>query len=262
MESNLTRCGIVVPTLGNRPDYLRECLSSIRKSGDAAICVVGDESNEINQLLREGLIDILVPDSKAGLPAAINKGFHYLPKQIEFINWIGDDDLLASGSLDTLSLILETQTTISMVFGACTYIDRHGKKVWENRSGQWAVPLLRFGPCLIPQPGALFRRDAFNEVGGLSKDYGWAFDLDLFIKLSKLGKLKYIPQTVSFFRWHQDSLTVGKRIHSVQEASRIRVKHLPAALKLFSPLWEIPVRKITMFAGLHVSRSARNQIPR
>jgi hypothetical protein len=146
-----------------------------------------------------------------------------------------------------------------MVFGSCDYIDPAGKVIWKNKSGQWAVPLLRFGPDLIPQPGALFRRSAFNKAGMLKSKYDWAFDFDLFIELSKLGKLKFVDQTLAQFRWHPESLSVEFRKKSVTEASKVRFSHLPKVLQPISLLWEYPVRQATLMAGKRVTSRANSK---
>lgn len=250
--------GIVVPTLGKRPDYLEKCLKSIRGAGDAYICIVAPEKFDKNAYTDTGLVDQFVPDPGQGVSNAINAGFTSLPPQIEFINWLGDDDLLEKGSLEfALSELVANPETV-MVFGACNYIDPLGKVVWTNKSGQWASPLLHFGPDLIPQPGALYRRSAFAQIGGLSDKYDWAFDFDLFLNLKRIGKLKYLNRTLSSFRWHPQSLSVEFRKKSVHEASLVRVSHLPKFLKSISWLWEHPVRTATLFAGNRLtSRSKR-----
>jgi GT2 family glycosyltransferase len=144
-----------------------------------------------------------------------------------------------------------------LVFGGCDYIDPKGKVVWTNKSGTFTVPLLRFGPNLIPQPGALFRRSAFDKVGGLDTSFAWAFDFELLIKLSKIGKLSYLNKVLSSFRWHPESLSVEYRKKSVAEASRVRVSHRPALLKPGSFIWEMPVRYATLSAGNRVTSKAR-----
>jgi GT2 family glycosyltransferase len=160
-----SKVGIVVPTLGNRPDYLSQCLESIRLAGDAYVVLVAPSTFDVNPLKNAGLVDLFVEDPKTGLPEAINTGIQALPKQVEFANWLGDDDFLAVGSLRLTSQVLESEPNTHFVFGACDYIDSDGSVIWTNKSGQWAVPLLRFGPDLIPQPGSLFRRSSFEEVG-------------------------------------------------------------------------------------------------
>ena len=161
--------------------------------------------------------------------------------------------MLVPGSLGETVQVLDSNPATVLVYGSCDYVDPNGKVVWVNKSGQWASPLLHLGPDLIPQPGALFRRKAFEQVGGLSKNYNWAFDFDLLLKLKRLGKLKYIGKTLARFRWHPESLSVEYRNMSVAEASKVRVSHLPALLRPISYLWEYPVKKATLIAGNRVT---------
>jgi hypothetical protein len=223
------------------------------------VVLVAPETFDQRSLRASGLIDLFVEDPKTGLPEAINAGMKSLPKQIEFVNWLGDDDLLAPGSLLQTSKALEADKKLHFVFGACDYVDPLGRVIWTNKSGQWAVSLLRFGPDLIPQPGALFRRSSFENVGALDSKFGWAFDFDLLLKLSKLGPGKYLPQTVASFRWHPESLSVEFRKKSVAEASAVRVSHLPKLLRPISFVWELPVRQATLFAGGRVTASANKK---
>jgi GT2 family glycosyltransferase len=249
--------GIVVPTLGRRTDYLKQCLQSIRAAGDAHICLVAPKDFDFQPLISSGLADQFVVDPAEGLSEAINNGFAELPIEVEYINWLGDDDLLAPASLNETAQVLDSNPATVLVYGACDYVDPNGKVVWANKSGQWASPLLHFGPDLIPQPGALFRRSAFEQVGGLSKTYDWAFDFDLLLKLKKKGKLRFINKTLASFRWHPESLSVEFRTMSVAEASKVRVSHLPALLRPVSCLWEHPVKKATLIAGNRVTARAK-----
>jgi GT2 family glycosyltransferase len=127
--------------------------------------------------------------------------------------------------------------------------------VLVKRSGSWAVPLLRFGPQLIPQPSAVFRRDAFERIGGLSDKFQFAFDFDLFLKLTKLGRAVFVDQILSSHRWHATSLTFSRRWDSVKEASAVRVSNLSLAIRAISPLWELPVILVTYLIGSFLSSS-------
>ena len=247
------RVGIVVPTLGKRIEYLTDCLASIREAGEAHICLVTPNSTLARELIQAGKVDQMVEDPGGGLAAAINFGISSLPKNIDFVNWLGDDDLLTKKSIYITRSALELDEELVMVFGSCLYIDALSNPIFLNRSGQWAVPLLRCGPDLIPQPGALFRRSAFEKVGGLATDLSWAFDFDLFIKLSKIGKIKFLNETLANFRWHSDSLSVSGRSQSALEASKVRRRSLPKTLRLISLLWEYPVRVATIVAANLVS---------
>ena len=257
-----SRVGIVVPTLGKRPEYLQQCLRSIRAAGNVYILLVSPSSLDTAELLRAGLIDEKVSDPGTGLSEAINLGIKSLPSSVDIVNWLGDDDLLAQDSVEASVRDLQADPKAVMVFGSCEYIDPEGEPLWTNTSGQWAVPLLRFGPDLIPQPGALFRSKTFEKVGGLSSEFDWAFDFDLFIKLSKQGKLVFLNRRLASFRWHPESLSVEYRKKSVAEASQVRKSHLPTALKSVSLLWEYPVIKATLLAGNRLTSRAKKRANR
>ena len=244
----------MVPTIGGRPEYLPLALKSIRDAGNAYILLIGNKGFDAGKFLADGLIDQYLDEPVPGLAAKINFGFRQLPADIEFINWLGDDDLLTPGSLTAAVERMSKPDQPVLVFGGCDYIDPAGKKIFSNKSGSWAVPLLRFGPQLIPQPGALYRRDAFEKVGGLSDKYGWAFDFELFYSLSKIGKAVYLPKVLAQFRWHPGSLSVSRRRESVNEASAVRKSHLPKSLRTVSEIWEWPVRQATYLAGVRVSK--------
>jgi GT2 family glycosyltransferase len=254
------KVGIVVPTIGQRPEYLPLALKSIREAGNAYILLVGNKGFDASSFLAEGLIDQYLDEQDPGLAAKINYGFRSLPKDIRYINWLGDDDLLTKDSLKIALGRITREDSPVLIYGGCEYIDPAGKPIFTNKSGSWAVPLLRFGPQLIPQPGALYRRDAFEELGGLSQRFGWAFDFELFLSLSKKGKVAFVPEVLARFRWHPGSLSVSRRAESVKEASQVRVSHLPKLLKPVSFVWEYPVRIATYLAGIRVSKVLRKSI--
>ena len=241
--------GVVVPTLGTRPEYLRQCLLSIRAAGDARIHIVAPGSLDLASAIELELFDSVIDDPGLGLADAIDAGLRSFPDSVVYINWLGDDDELVAGSLHRTSSVLDDDSRIALVYGGCEYIDGVGKRLWVNKSGKHAKYLMRFGPQLIPQPGALFRRDAYEQIGGLDRRYKWAFDLDLLLRLSRIGKLHFLPATLGRFRWHEGSLSVGGRLGSVREASEIRTAALPTAVRVLAPLWERPIRWAIMRAG-------------
>ncbi len=248
------KTGIVVPTIGTRPEYLPLALKSIRAAGDAYIVLVGNQEFDATEFQKMGLIDKYLKESDPRLPAKINQGFGAMPKEVEYINWLGDDDLLEPNALALAEKILLENSRIALVYGACKYIDSTGKLLWLQKSGPWAARLLRFGPQLIPQPAALYRRKSFEAIGQLSLGYSLAFDFKLFLDLSKLGGTKYLRTPLASFRWHADSLSVKKRRTSVLEASQVRKANLPRVLRPTCEIWEFPIREATYWAGKLLSR--------
>ena len=248
-----TLIGIVIPTLGDRPEYLNESIESIRRGGDSYILIVRPvKARSIDENLAVK-VDRIIDDPGTGLARAINEGIRSLPTEIQFASWLGDDDRLTTQSLSKASRTLEIESSAVFVFGQCQYIDGAGNPLWLNKSGKWTELLMLCGPQLIPQPGSLFRRSSFEQVGGLDESLKWAFDLDLFLKLRKLGKFGFLKEPLAEFRWHEGSLSVGSRQGSVDEASKVRRQHLPQVIKQASVVWEPVLWKIILFAGTRVS---------
>jgi len=248
------RIGVVIPTLGTRLRMLKECLNAARASGADYLLLVSPA--ELSSEIRN-LADQVIPDPGLGLAEAINFGMKNFPDDILYSTWIGDDDLFVDSSLQILRDKLERNRKLSLVYGKCTYINSVGAQIGVNQTGQLATRILGFGPDLIPQPSSLFRLDDFKRLHGLDSQYKNAFDFDLFLKLKKIGKLEYVPEMISYFRWHDDSLSVNQRWRAVKEASKVRRSHLSPPLRAFSFLWEQPVVLITFFAGTLVNHASK-----
>lgn len=247
--------GVVIPTLNTRPLMLKIALDSIPTVGThIAISspLSKDELLSKNHFLHESIhrVDQFILQPELGtLGSKINHALNALPDECTYMTWIGDDDLLATDCIDSSIEYLDRNLDCVMTFGNCCYIDSEGRIIGTNRSGTFARKTLGFGPQLIPQPGAIWRRSAFNFVGGLNPDLNFAFDLDLFIKLNQIGSIHYIPKTVSFFRWHSNSLSVNHRMNSAVEASRVRRSHYRGFIRVLSPPWELLVIAATWMAG-------------
>jgi hypothetical protein len=213
---------IIVPTKLERLDHLRSCISSILKLGLKIVAVVPRESTFIPDLLISPDIDV-IKQNAPGLVNAINQGIEYLPDEVEFFSWLGDDDLLSNSFLEYGINHLLMDTLCVMTYGRCRYIDSKGNLIWINKSGNYAKWILAFGPNLIPQPGSLFRVSAVKKVGMLDNRYQNSFDHDLYLKLKKVGRMKFFPHEFSSFRWHAGSLSVIDRKISCLESKKIRL---------------------------------------
>ena len=248
---------LVVATLGRRPEFLRQTLASIRaQEVPSDIVIVAPLANESVQQAAGEFGARLLPDP-GSLPAAINLGVGESPSTYSYVNWLNDDDLLEPGSLKLTTAALTANLRATVAFGACRYIDTAGRELWISKAGPWAPRILSWGPDLIPQPGMLVRAEAWRQVGGLDESFSFAFDLDLLLKLRKVGPLVDVGQVVSSFRWHADSLTVGDRRTNIAESERAKRQSLSPTARKFTWVWESPVRAATHLAANEVQRRAR-----
>ncbi len=247
---------IVVATLGQRIDFLRQTLTSIREQSlPSDVVIVAPTQIDAVRALAAEFGTQLLPDP-GSLAKAINLGMAAAEPCHEFVNWLNDDDLLEPGALAATVGALDADDSAVVAFGACRYIDPEGRQLWVSKAGPWAPRILKWGPDLIPQPGMLVRTASWRDVGGLDESFRFAFDLDLLLKLQRIGGFVNVGTVVSSFRWHPDSLTVGDRTTSLQESERARRRALSPFARRCSWMWEGPVRLATRVAASEVQRRA------
>lgn len=250
---------IVVPTLGQRLEFLGQTLDSLLTQDVPVevVLVTPVSSVEARALAHER--GVRVVDDPGSLPGAINVGIASAAEHIEYVNWIGDDDLLEPGALRVTMDALALDPGRVLAYGGCRYIDDQGRQLWTSHAGRWATRVLAWGPDLIPQPGMLVRRWAWDRVQGVDESLKFAFDLDLLLKLRQVGAFVDVGAVVSSFRWHPDSLTVSDRSQSLAESEAVKRRFLSPGARSLAWAWEGPVRVATRAAAWEVTRRARNR---
>jgi hypothetical protein len=236
--------GVIVPTMGDRIGFLKDCLASIARQGGVYVVLVSPRP--IAEV--EGLYQKWISDPGIGLSTAINLGEASLPNSVRYFSWLGDDDLLTDNSISLAASRLDKHPAAPFAFGRLEYIDIDGKVFWENIPGPAAVKLAHIGPNRIPQPGSLLRRWSFIAVQGVDEALRFAMDLDLFLKLQRLGKPVYVDFVLAKYRWHSESLSSGQSEKSLRESSSVRLRHAPRGLRGLIFIWE----KIHVFIASQV----------
>jgi GT2 family glycosyltransferase len=81
----------------------------------------------------------------------------------------------------------------------------------------------------LAHPTAMIRRTALDRVAGYRSEFDYADDLDLILRLSEVGRLANLPETVIKYRLHIDSICHTKAelqrqrtLEFVREAHRRR----------------------------------------
>lgn len=258
-STNKPRVLVLMPTLGKRNKLLHQTLESIVAQRPVLfdIVMVFPLKNKETKALAKEFGAIMV-DDPGGISSAVNAGIAAAKPWHEYITWLGDDDLLTPGSLTTSIKALDQDTDAVVAFGYCDYIDLEGKRIFTSRAGSFAPWLMTWGPDLVPMPGLLLRRQALEKVGEFDVNNKWSMDLDMLLRLRKVGKFINTRTSLACFRWHDMSQTVSNRPEVLKEAEMVKRKYLPKSLRIVAPLWERPVRLATNLAVRRVNRLARS----
>lgn len=254
---------VVLPTLGERLDFLEHALESTSALSllvPTTVVVVLPSSATAARAVCGRFGVTLVDDPGTGMAEAINRGLAVATTEKYYV-WVGDDDRLIAPGVAALVRALWRNDSAVVAYGHCDYITSDGTVVARSRAGWWANFLLPWGPNLIPHPGTVIRLRALRARGGFNPQLRYALDLDVFLSLRGRGAFVALPVVSAEFRWHSESLTVADRRASSREAMMVKRAHLPVVLRALSPLWEWPVAWASALAAHLVTTRARRVSP-
>ena len=220
---------IIVATLGER-NTLKQTLNSIViqniRDLEVKIVIPKNKINYLNEIANEVHLTNyqLIEDEGKGLSAAINQGF-YAKGNFEFFSWINDDDELTSGSLNRSVNFLNSNPNKDAVIGNLGYLSLKSNKIITNKVSRINLFISKIGPNIIPQPGSLIRKSAFDKQQLLNENYKYAMDLDMWLRILNNGQIGVIQENQSLMNWHSESITVINRKKASTEAFQIRYKN-------------------------------------
>lgn len=238
------RVRLVVPTNGERPGYLEDCLTSIRRQREPVDLVIVGPAGAA-PLLRQAAERHgcrFVMEEQQGLSNAVNQGWRGATS--DYLAWLGDDDLLTEGSLAAARTKLDRVPTATMVYGRLSVIDSTGATLYTVRPGSFASWFCQYGQNWIGQPGALYRRDAVQRVGMLDPTLRYTMDFDLHLRLRHSGRTAYLPRVLGCFRVHPDSLTVTNP-RPREEGRRVMRRYLGPNVRRLERCWWPAARGIS-----------------
>jgi glycosyltransferase involved in cell wall biosynthesis len=221
---------VVTPVYNGMP-WLPGCICSIaqqRSDVDIEHLVYdGGSTDGSAEWLREhtslGYEAIIGPDD--GQTDALAKGFARGTGDI--FAWLNADDLLEPGALKRVVEVFAADPGLAMVTGACLVINSRGAITGAIPAPRLAtLPGLLRLPDFPPQPATFFSAHAYRSGAGLDRQYDLAMDLDLWLKLVKVGPVKTLPtEVLARFRSHPTAKTAASNGASAREALRIRRRH-------------------------------------
>ncbi len=240
---------IVTPSYNQAP-YLEETIRSVLSQDYPRIEYIimdggsSDGSAEIIRRYEDRLAHWESVKDK-GQTDAINKGFALANGGI--LAWLNSDDVLYPGAVRSAVSYLTEHPDCGLVYGNCDFIDAEGKVIGRFNAKQTDYRRLRQGYVHIPQQASFWRADLWKQVGPLDDTIYFAMDYDLWLRLSKVSRVQYLPETEPWaaFRLHADAKTIAEddrcwpdmlRIHKRDGGSAFSVIHAKYHLrKLLGP---------------------------
>lgn len=162
-----------------------------------------------------------------GQTDALIKGFRRATGDI--LCWLNSDDLFEPGTLRFVGSMFREQPTLRFLYGDSTWVDPDNKYLRPKKEHAYNRFIWLHDHNFFPQPSCFWRRDLYEEVGGLDKRFDLAMDADLFIRFAERTKPVHVRRTFSRMRSYPEQKNKKFRVRSDQEDAEIRARFVSPA---------------------------------
>lgn len=211
---NTPLISVVMPVY-NAARYLPAALASIlaQTERDFEIIAVDDGSTDgsktvLDRYAARDLRVRVVSRPNTGIVGALNDGI--AAAKGEFVARMDADDFSLPVRFEKQVAHLRSHPDCVCIGSAFLYIDAAGGYLKECiRATSHATierELLSGNGGIIIHPAAMFRRAAIEQAGRYREKAQWIEDLDLYLRLARVGTLANLPEVLFHYRFHEQSV--------------------------------------------------------
>jgi ABC-type polysaccharide/polyol phosphate transport system ATPase subunit/GT2 family glycosyltransferase len=200
----------------NTENYIQNTVESALSQTykNIEICIHDDGStdsslNRVKELFGKNPLVKISGSENGGIGAASNRAIKL--GNGELIFQLDSDDIIDPKAVENLVLQFKKYPDSVCSYGNFCRIDPDGNLIDQG----WEHPVYcryRLMRSMIVHPPRLFRRDAFEEVGGFNENLTNAVDYDFYSRLSLLGPMSHLREILYSYRIHNESTSKSKTI--------------------------------------------------
>ena len=247
---------VLLPVL-NGEKYLGGCLLSLLAQDCILEIIIVDNGSTDhsvniiqNAIKMDSRIKLFFCESK-GVANALNFGLAKCSGQ--FIARIDSDDLMINGRLRKQAGDMAADSALAIVSSQVEYINSEGDTIGFSK---YPIGYLERSRAFcysnpIAHPAVMFRLDFARKVGGYRSDYEGAEDLDLWIRLAKIGKILSKNEILTKYRIHETQISNVENLY--QKELFFRRKEFLSILKLNNTFLSLVFSSLHLF-NLYVLR--------
>ena len=190
------------------------------------IVIDGGSTDRSAQVIRRYAAQLAywVSEPDNGQTHALIKGFARATGDIQC--WLNSDDVLEPWSLREVAEFFQNTPQARAVYGDATWIDVHGRPLKLKREHAFNRFIWLYDHNYIPQPSTFWRRDLYEEVGGLDPQFDLAMDADLWIRFAQVTTMHHVKRPWSRERIYPEQKNQRLRAWSDAEDLLIRRRYL------------------------------------
>lgn len=222
---------VIIP-VWNGERHLKQAIESILGQDfvDFELIVIDDGSTDRSAEIVSAFADeprvMLHKQANAGVVAARNAGLRLA--KAEFVAFLDADDIALPGRLARQVAFLRANPEVAVIGTDITYFSdpkgvMHTQK-FPFGAARVAVALETGNP--LAQPSVMLRKKMAIDAGGYREAFRYgAEDYDLWLRLSEKHPLDNLPEVLTLYRIHPDSLTHRRRHEQTMAALAAACAH-------------------------------------
>lgn len=198
---------IVMPSF-NQARFLEEAIGSVLSQRDRVkeffVLDAGstDGSREIIEKYSEQ-IDWWRSEPDGGQSNAIADGFERSTGDV--LTWLNSDDALLPGAVDALLDRFDSDPELGLVEGDTVVVDGDSRVMHCDRRAGPSRQWMRYGYMRIHQPSTFFRRDVYEQVGGVDRSLHCVMDTELWYRILSNTKAARLERYCGVHRIHEEA---------------------------------------------------------
>lgn len=248
----LPALSVVMPVHNGLP-FLDEAVRSIlaQTFTDFEFVILDDAStDDTPNALRawaekDARIRLYLSQHKLGLPGSSN--FVVALARAPIVARMDADDVSHPERLMKQWAVLRCRPDVVLLGTLCDGIDARGQCVRPR--DRWRI--LRRSPYPpFPHGSVMFRRQAFDEVGGYDEECVSGEDHDLFLRMAERGRVAVLPEALYRYRYQLNSASVSAQETTARSALSLSALRSLGAMQLWAGHRPAVLRPMLRRAGL------------
>jgi glycosyltransferase involved in cell wall biosynthesis len=203
--------------------YLREAVESMlaQTFTDFEFIIIDDGSEDdswkiLNEYAAHDSRLVVHRQTNSGLTRALNNGISIARGR--YIARMDADDFAEPDRLTLQHEFLEQNSSVVAVGTGIVIVDPYGIPIRTQEVAlshdDIVIKLLRGEGAAICHPSIIIRTESIRKLGGYCEKYREGQDLDLYLRLSEIGKLANLDQPLLYWRQHLSSTNHTKQQRS------------------------------------------------
>ena len=231
----------------NQAPFLRQALASLVTQCNVSreeleiIVIDGGSTDGSPEIIRsfEPYLTYWVSEPDRGQSHALRKGFDRSTGDIQ--GWLCSDDLLEPHACRAALDYFRAHPEVRCFYGDARLVDERDHLIKAKKEIPFNWFIWRYDYNYLPQPSTFWRKDLYDQVGGVEESLHVCMDGDLWARFAEVTRIEHLPVVLSRMRvqkeqktqrLQQEGLLVQNRITSRYGVRHDRVLRTKAAFVL------------------------------